>query len=130
MEKEMSSVESLMQIANEFELTELCYSGEDFKLHIKTSPQKTEKKETKKITKPKLDTINSTGVGRYKFIKNGSPVIKIGDEIKVGTKLGVIEAVGIESALISPMSGTIESFCVENNDPVDFGKPLLKIKKA
>ena len=103
----------------------------------KTIPKKDiPKKETVKETKviENKEAVNykevlSDHIGRYFYMKkNGEPVIEVGQKIKAGQEIGYISTVGVNTTIASNYSGTIEEIYIENGNPVDYGRPLLKIK--
>lgn len=139
MKDDMQNIEELMKILQEKKLTEILFETSDIKITIKADPvqenKKIENKSKKEDKKPekKIDDshrdIVSEHVGRYKFIKSdGTPVIKKGQKIKEGEELGNVIAVGVALPVIAKFSGEIENIYVEDGDPVDYGKPLIKVK--
>jgi acetyl-CoA carboxylase biotin carboxyl carrier protein len=61
----------------------------------------------------------------------GKPVyVKIGDKVKVGQPLCVLEAMKIMNEIDSDANGEIVEICVDNESLVEYGQPLFKIKKS
>jgi acetyl-CoA carboxylase biotin carboxyl carrier protein len=59
----------------------------------------------------------------------GKPVyVKIGDKVKVGQALCVLEAMKIMNEIDADINGEIIDILVENESLVEFGQPLFKIK--
>lgn len=59
----------------------------------------------------------------------GKPVYtKIGDKVKVGQALCVLEAMKIMNEIDADINGEIVEICVENESLVEFDQPLFKIK--
>jgi acetyl-CoA carboxylase biotin carboxyl carrier protein len=56
------------------------------------------------------------------------PYVKIGDSIAVGQVLCIIEAMKIMNEIESDVSGTVVEVCVENENYVEYGQVLFKIK--
>ena len=56
------------------------------------------------------------------------PFVQIGDEVKVGQVLCIIEAMKMMNQIESDRAGKITSVLVQNGDPVEFGQPLFSIQ--
>jgi acetyl-CoA carboxylase biotin carboxyl carrier protein len=56
------------------------------------------------------------------------PFVEIGDEIKVGQVLCVIEAMKMMNQIEADRAGRIASIMARNGDPVEFGQPLFVIE--
>ena len=139
MKGDMNTIEELMKILQEKKLTELSLETSDIKINIKgslipeekvTKPVKTEEKkvETKKVVE-NCKEVTSEHIGRYNYMKKDrTPKIQVGQEIKEGQELGEVIAVGVSLPVVSKFSGVIEEIYVENGDPVDYGRPLIKVR--
>jgi acetyl-CoA carboxylase biotin carboxyl carrier protein len=56
----------------------------------------------------------------------GKPAfVKVGQQVKEGDTLFIVEAMKTMNAILSPRSGTVKEICVENGQPVEFGQTLL-----
>ena len=77
-----------------------------------------------------LHIIKSPFVGTfYTSPSPGKPVyVKIGDKVKSGQPLCVLEAMKIMNEIDSDINGEIVEICVDNESLVEFGQPLFKIK--
>lgn len=77
-----------------------------------------------------LKVITSPMVGT--FYEASSPkeaaFVKVGDKVKKGDVLCIIEAMKLMNEIESEFDGEIVEVCVQNEEMVDFGKPLFKIK--
>lgn len=56
------------------------------------------------------------------------PFVQIGDEVKVGQVLCIIEAMKMMNQIESDRAGKVTSVLVQNGDPVEFGQPLFAIQ--
>ena len=56
------------------------------------------------------------------------PFVKVGDQVREGQTLLIIEAMKVMNPLPSPRSGTVSAILVGDGDPVEFGEPLLVIE--
>ncbi len=80
--------------------------------------------------KPNEHVITAPMVGT--FYASPSPgakaFIEIGDEIKVGQVLCIIEAMKMMNQIESEKKGKIKAIMVKNGEPVEFGQPLFIIQ--
>lgn len=56
------------------------------------------------------------------------PYVEVGDEVKKGQVLCIIEAMKIMNEIESEVDGRIVEIMAKNAEPVEFGKPLFKIE--
>jgi acetyl-CoA carboxylase biotin carboxyl carrier protein len=56
-----------------------------------------------------------------------SPFVKLGDEVKEGQTLLIIEAMKTMNPIVAPSSGKILEIFVRDAQPVEYGEPLLVI---
>lgn len=77
-----------------------------------------------------LHVIKSPFVGTFYAAPGpGKPVYaKVGDKVKAGQALCVLEAMKIMNEIDADINGEIVEICVENESLVEFGQPLFKIK--
>lgn len=77
-----------------------------------------------------LHIIKSPFVGTfYAAPSPGKPAYsKVGDKVKVGQALCVLEAMKIMNEIDADVAGEIVEICVDNESLVEFGQPLFKIK--
>ena len=59
--------------------------------------------------------------------ENAEPYVKVGDHVKAGNVLCLIEAMKMMNEITAECDGVISEICVENGQVVDFGKELFKI---
>jgi acetyl-CoA carboxylase biotin carboxyl carrier protein len=53
------------------------------------------------------------------------PFVKVGDTVKEGATLLIIEAMKTMNPILAPRSGTVKEICIKDADPVEFGQSLL-----
>jgi len=58
------------------------------------------------------------------------PFVKVGDSIKKGDTLCIIEAMKIMNEIEAESSGTISEIVINNGEPVEYNQPLFKIKPS
>ena len=56
------------------------------------------------------------------------PFVKVGDKVKKGQVLCIVEAMKLMNEIESEFDGEIVEVCVKNEDIVEYGTPLFKIK--
>jgi acetyl-CoA carboxylase biotin carboxyl carrier protein len=56
------------------------------------------------------------------------PFVQVGDEIKVGQVLCIIEAMKMMNQIESEKEGRVVSILARNGEPVEFGQPLFVIE--
>jgi acetyl-CoA carboxylase biotin carboxyl carrier protein len=78
---------------------------------------------------PPGHVVRSPMVGTYYASSkpDSPPFVKIGQSVKVGDTLGIIEAMKMFNQIEADASGTIISILGENGQPVEFDEPLFVI---
>ncbi len=78
---------------------------------------------------PDGQIVKSPMVGTY--YSSASPgaatFIKVGQQVKVGDTIGIIEAMKMFNQLEAEYAGTVKAILVENGRPVEFDEPLFVI---
>jgi acetyl-CoA carboxylase biotin carboxyl carrier protein len=78
---------------------------------------------------PEGQTVKAPMVGT--FYRSGSPgaasFIEVGQTVKVGDPLCIIEAMKLMNEIESEVSGVVKAILVENGQPVEYGQPLFII---
>ncbi|MFQ3072260.1 acetyl-CoA carboxylase biotin carboxyl carrier protein [Neisseria polysaccharea] len=59
---------------------------------------------------------------------NASAFVEVGQQVKAGDTLCIIEAMKLMNEIEAEKSGTIKEILVENGTPVEFGEPLFIIE--
>jgi len=55
------------------------------------------------------------------------PFVKVGQQVKAGDTLGIIEAMKMFNPIEAEVSGTVRAILVENGQPVEFDEPMFVI---
>ncbi|WP_426661418.1 acetyl-CoA carboxylase biotin carboxyl carrier protein [Rhodanobacter aciditrophus] len=64
----------------------------------------------------------------YASATPGAPAfVKVGQQVKAGETLGIIEAMKMFNQIEADISGTIQAILVENSQPVEFDQPMFVI---
>lgn len=74
-------------------------------------------------------TVKSPMVGTlYQAASPGAaPFVSVGDSVKVGETICIIEAMKILNEIEADKDGVVKKILVENGQPVEFGQPLFVI---
>jgi acetyl-CoA carboxylase biotin carboxyl carrier protein len=54
-----------------------------------------------------------------------APFVKVGDTVKEGDTLMIVEAMKTMNPILAPRGGTITEICIADAEPVEFGQTLL-----
>ena len=152
-EKDIEIIKKLLEIMKEENLTEIeikkpflkiklskekmSFKGvpeirkvEEIKEEIKEVKEVKQIKEEKKIKEDNIYVIKSPLVGTFYRAPSpdSPPYVEVGDEVKKGDILCIIEAMKIMNEIESEVDGKIVEILVENAQPVEFGQPLFKIE--
>ena len=60
--------------------------------------------------------------------EDAEPFVKVGDSVKEGQVLAIVEAMKLMNEIESDFTGTVAEILVENGEAVEFGQPLFVIK--
>ena len=146
---EYEKIKQLMDDMGNSKLTSIDIDFPDgTKISMKKEPKETvtkvenvalePKEETKKENNQKLDEkveenynlVKSPMVGTF-YLKpspDASPYVEVGKKVKKGDVLCIIEAMKLMNEIESEFDGEISEILVEDGSPVEYGKPLFKIK--
>lgn len=68
------------------------------------------------------------GTAYYAPAPGAEPFVKVGDTVKAGQTVMIIEAMKTMNQIAADKSGTVSAILVEDAQPVEFGEPLLIIQ--
>ena len=141
------TLKEIIKVAKDEGVSELNLEGKDFKVSVSfTTPHIAQIHEAKPVlhsnplsvpvthTGPsqdvKLHIIKSPFVGTFYCAPSpGKPnYVNVGDKVKIGQVLCVLEAMKIMNEIDSDIHGEIVEICVETESLVEYGQPLFKIK--
>jgi acetyl-CoA carboxylase biotin carboxyl carrier protein len=83
--------------------------------------------EAPKASGPAAGAVPSPMVGTvYVSPEPGKPpFVKVGDTVKEGATLLIIEAMKTMNPILAPRSGTVKEICIADAQPVEFGQSLV-----
>jgi acetyl-CoA carboxylase biotin carboxyl carrier protein len=129
-------IKELSDYLEEFNLTEIEYTEKDVK--VKVSKSRISKNiesiapiNVSKITKKEVSTDNSKkitspiiGTAYLAPEPGGKKFIEIGQKIKKGDTIMIVEAMKTMNHVPSPMDGVVKEISVEDGQPVEFGQTI------
>ena len=141
---EIENLIKLIETVSASELTGLKYEENGVKLHltkkkeqvqvvaaptavaevsvVEPAPEDTGKEEAGKIVKSPL-----VGTFYVAPAEDADPFVSVGDPVKKGQTLAIIEAMKLMNEIESEYDGTVAEILVENGKPVEYGQPLFRI---
>ncbi len=132
-------IKELNDYLDEFNLTEIEYTEKDVKVKVSKSisnknletsiptfAKKIKKDEvlvdnSKKITSPII------GTAYLAPEPGGKKFIEVGQKIKKGDTVMIVEAMKTMNHVPSPIDGTVKEICVDDGQPVEFGQTIATI---
>jgi acetyl-CoA carboxylase biotin carboxyl carrier protein len=69
-------------------------------------------------------TIAATAVGVF---RSSQPPVKVGDAVKTGQVVGIVESLKIPNEVMAPVAGSITEVIAAEGQAVEYGQPLLLI---
>jgi acetyl-CoA carboxylase biotin carboxyl carrier protein len=79
---------------------------------------------------PPVGAITSPVVGTaYLSSEPGAaPLVRVGDQVKKGQTLLIIEAMKVMNPIPAPEAGTVEAVLINDGQPVEYGEPLMVVR--
>ncbi len=132
-------IKELTDYLEEFNLTEIEYNEKDVK--VKVSKSRISKNiesiapiNVSKLTKKEVSTDNSKkitspiiGTAYLAPEPGGKKFIEIGQKIKKGDTIMIVEAMKTMNHVPSPMDGVVKEISVEDGQPVEFGQTIASL---
>ena len=131
-------IEELVKYLKEFNLTELEYSEGSTKVKVsrivnnsktshativeKTSPTKVMEDSSLKVTSPIV------GTAYLASEPGGKNFVEVGQKIKKGQTIMIVEAMKTMNHVPSTHDGVISKVLVKDGEPVEFAQPLILLK--
>lgn len=145
-EFEAKYIEKLVDIMKNNELTEVVLEDSKSSLVIKGNGYKPVIKEKEVVQeeaveetvveevveeKKNLVPIRSSMIGVFfaKPTPNEEPFVKVGDEIKEGQTVCIIETIKLMNKITSDISGKVAEICIEDGKPVEYGQVIMYVEQ-
>lgn len=149
---EVSQLIELMNAVSEAGLTDFCYEENGVSVKIKKHPEKkivasapVEMIAPAAIAAPAAasaaetadtadeitgNTVKSPLVGTFYSASapDAAPYVQVGDTVKKGQVLGIVEAMKLMNEIESEYDGTVKAILVKNGDLVEFDQPMFVIE--
>lgn len=136
----ISQIQEIFTIFEASTVTKLELEIEDIKIKLEKDPQTSnvvlpshaivEKKDVEEdIEEVKGEWIKSPIVGTFysSRSKGGAPFVEIGQTVKKGDVLCIIEAMKVMNEIHSPIDGIVRSILPTNESMVEFNQDLIRI---
>ena len=125
-----SSLSSFEYETEELKLSIQC--GEKAVLTATPAVSEAEPRETvsrKKEELPEGKLVKSPLVGTFYAApsQDAAPYVKVGDPVKKGQVLAIVEAMKLMNEIESDFDGTVAEVYVKNGESVEYGMPLFRI---
>ena len=128
-------IEELTGYLKEFNLTEIEYADGTNKVKVSRSvnvPSITASEVKKKQTIIESDGINITspivGTAYLASEPGGKKFVEVGQKIKKGQTIMIVEAMKTMNHVPSTQDGTVSKILVKDGEPVEFSQPLISVK--
>ena len=134
-------IKELVDHLKEFELTELEYQEGQNKIKVSKASKGIELGKTSSVVSPNKSVLKSTDESEGTRVK--SPIIgtaylapepgakkfvEIGDKIKKGQTVMIVEAMKTMNHVPSTADGEVKKILIEDGQPVEFGQTLILLK--
>jgi len=134
-------IKELVDNLKEFELTELVYQEGQTKIKVSKASKGIEQVKTSALVSPNKSVLKSTNENEGIRVK--SPIIgtaylapepgakkfvQIGDKIKKGQTVMIVEAMKTMNHVPSTTDGEVKKILIEDGQPVEFGQTLIILK--
>ena len=134
-------IKELVDNLDEFNLTELEYQDGQNKIKVSKATKGIEQIKSSSIVSPnkavlsKSDDIDGIrikspiiGTAYLSPEPGAKTFVKIGDKVKKGQTIMIVEAMKTMNHVPSTNDGTVEKILVNDGQPVQFGQPLIVLK--
>ena len=134
-------IKELVDNLKEFELTELEYQEGQTKIKVSKASRGIEQVKTSAIVSPNKSVLKSSDESEGVRVK--SPIIgtaylapepgakkfiEVGDKIKKGQTVMIVEAMKTMNHVPSTSDGEVKKILIEDGQPVEFGQTLVLLK--
>lgn len=142
---EESQIRNYAKLMQELDLTGLEITGDGTKLRLERNPAPATGAAVPVMAPAALQTASAAasseepgvvsipspmvGVFYTSPAENQAPFVSVGDRVSRGDILCVIESMKLMNEIVSDYDGTVVEVCVSNQQVVDFGHVLFRIRK-
>ena len=115
----LDKIKELAKILSESNLKEIDYEEAEFKVKIIKDKEEEEKKESKNYIKTPL----------VATFFHANPKIKIGERVKKGQTVCIINSMKIMNEISSPIDGIVKEIKFSDNDKVSYNDDLILVEE-
>ena len=129
----VEQVLELVKAVSDSELTEFKYEEDGVKLSLKKTSDRIVQVQAPAAPvaegELKGNVVKSPLVGTFYAApaEDADPFVKVGDSVKEGQVLAIVEAMKLMNEIESDFTGTVTEILVENGQAVEYGQPLFVI---
>ena len=119
-----------MQTLTQMQSTSMPIANPIMQVSAKSNIANEQQKKEKQKCEENYKVIKSPMVGTFysKPAPNKDTFVKIGDIVKKGQVICIIEAMKLMNEIESEFDGKIEEICLKDGEVVEYGMPFFKIK--
>ena len=128
-------IEELVDYLKEFNLSEIEYAEGTTKVKVSRSTSNPDIISTQIKTKQSVTENNGThvtsplvGTAYLASEPGAKKFVEIGQKIKKGQTIMIVEAMKTMNHVPSTQDGTVSKILVKDGEPVEFGQPLISVK--
>ena len=128
-------IEELVSYLKEFNLSEIEYAEGTTKVKVSRSVNNlssisTESKKIQSNIENNDKNVTSPIVGTAYLASEpgGKKFVEVGQKIKNGQTIMIVEAMKTMNHVASTQEGTVNKILVKDGEPVEFGQPLISVK--
>lgn len=139
---EFENLLTLIKTVSDSKLTDLKYEENGVKLHLTKKQGNAPVEVVQKVSaaevspepeaseEPEGKIMNSPLVGVFYAApaEGADSFVSVGDVVKKGQTMAIIEAMKLMNEIECEFDGTVEEIYVENGQPVEYGQPLFRIR--
>ena len=134
-------IKELVENLKEFELTELEYQEGQTKIKVSRVSKGIEQIKTSSMVSPNKSVLKSSDESDGIRVKSpiigtaylapepgGKKFVEVGDKIKKGQTVMIVEAMKTMNHVPSTADGVVKKILIEDGQPVEFGQTLILLK--
>ena len=143
----LTDIKELLKALNETGTTEFNYDGDGMRLVVRRGKVVTVEDEqgidlavdespapagVEEYSEEDIVVIEAPMVGTFYRAPapDAPPFVEVGDKVVKGQTLCIVEAMKLMNEIETEVDGEIVTILAENAEPVEYGRPLFKIKKG
>lgn len=109
-------------VAGKVEEKTVIENNEHNEVYVMEQPSQTQEVSEGNIVKsPLVGTVYLSGE------EGGEPFVQVGDTVKKGQTLAIVEAMKLMNEIESEYDGVVKQVLIENEQPVEYGQPMFVI---